>query len=308
MSKVLIESKIKALYQVATLAAIVGPLVAYNLGYENGVKSAIEIRGPAPAVTNVGSINPIAPKRMTEENAAELVKSWLPGLGITSDSIIHHERVRLFQFMVKSEIFYLNEDGSAIFKGDVFDTAMLNHDPERANLTDQFERALAFSKRQSDSFSELQARTNVSTQSGVQELLKSIKEDGVITFTPEGNSRDTFYVFFDITCPECKRFTPEITDLQKLGYTVKVILVSRKGTKVQAYKNSSQLACQVNKTVEFINYMRSGFSGFSKRCEADLSTNMDAAAILGIRGTPSIIRFNDAKLFEGLHYANELEN
>lgn len=308
MSKVLIESKVKSLYQIAALAAIVGPILAYSIGYESGVKSAIEIKGPAPSVTKVSSYDSARhPEKLTEESAAELVKSWLPGLGINTDSIIHHERVGLFQFMVKSEIFYLNENGSAIFKGDVFDTAMLNHDPERANLTDQFERALAFSKRQSDSFSELQAKSNVSTQEGVQELLKSIKEDGIVTFSPEGVSKDTFYVFFDITCPECKRFTPEITDLQKLGYTVKVILVSRKGTKVQAYKNSAQLACQANPSIELLNYMRSGFSGFSKRCEADLSVNMDAAAILGVRGTPSIVRYSDAKLFEGLHYADELQ-
>lgn len=307
MSKVLISKKVKALYQAVALAAAVAAPVAYYAGYQSGAKASGDIMfadRKAPAQSPVTTEN----KKMTEKEVAELVKSWLPGMSVSENGIIYHDRVGLFQFMLGSGIFYLNEDGSAILKGEVFDTAMLNHDPERANLTEQFERALAFSRRQSDSFTELSEKVNVSTVKGVQDVLTSIKEEGIVTFLSEGVSKDTFYVFFDVSCPECKKFTPEIGDLTKLGYTVKVVLVSRKGVNNQAYKNSAQLACQANAPAELLNYMRIGFSGFSKRCEADLAMNMDAAAVLGIRGTPSIIRLSDAKLFEGLHYAKELEN
>ena len=305
MTKILISTKVKALYQAIAFVACVAAPVAYYAGYTKGVNSW----GNAPAMNEGKSQSggPISDKsKMSEREVAELVKAWLPGVKINENGVIYHERVGLFQFMVNSGIFYLNEDGSAILKGEVFDTAMLNYDPERANLTEQFERALAFSKRQSDSFSELASKANVTTLDGVKDVLSSIKEEGIITYTPEGASLDTFYVFFDISCPECKKFTPEIGDLVREGYTVKVVLVSRRGVNVQAYKTSSQLACQSNSGVELINYMKVGFSGFAKRCEADLSVNMDAAAVLGIRGTPSIIRFSDAKLFEGLYYSKEL--
>lgn len=313
MSKVLISKTKKTLYEIGLAVSLIIPIVAYQFGHSNALKSVNYDSATGKTSNTYRAANPAnqlfpEAKKLSESEVLSMFKEWLPTIKLTENNIVYHERVGLYQLVMQSEIFYVSDDGSAIMKGDVYDTAMIRHDPERANLTEQFQRALAFTHRDSNKIEGISDVGIPTTEKEVKTLLASIPAENIVTFPAEGVAVDTFYVFFDITCPECKKLTPEITDLQKMGFDVKLVLVSRNGKNTNAFKHSSELLCQTNPATELMLYTKRGFSGFSRRCSTDISPNMEAAALLRIRGTPTTIRYSDAKLYEGLHYATEMVN
>jgi protein-disulfide isomerase len=305
MAKIEHLKAIRNVNRLAIAGLVVLPVIAYNIGFGNAAKEFKKVEFKPQQQVSIEK-SPTAKLAMPE--VLETLKKMVPGMVFTEDHIIDHERLGVYQFMIKDAIFYMSHDGAALIKGDLFDIAMMYHDPDRSNITMQFERALSFKLNESesvnlDSFIE-SAPLN---ESGVKDILKRIPETQLVTFKSEnGPAIDTFYVFFDISCPRCKKMMPEINDLQKMGYDVKLILISRTGSSSLIHKHSSQMLCQANPDSELTHYIKRGFSGFSKECSTNLDLNYQVTSKLRVRGTPTTIRASAANLFEGLHYAKEI--
>lgn len=302
--KILVNRQLYSALKVLPVITFLAPVLYFGMS-DSKTEDRISNKTSTPAVietTNNISI-------LTEADILATLKSWMPGIKLSSDNIIHHERVGMYQFMIQDQVFYLNDTGTALLKGDLFDVAMIKHDPERSNLTKQFDRALAFARNQSEAYTTNTDATPVSAVNDATEavaVLRSLPNQAVIDVPADGTEIGKLYVFFDLTCPNCKKFLPEIADLAKAGYRVRIVLVSKDGLTSRSAKHASQLACQPNAWSELGIYSKRGYQGFARECTADLKPNMDAAAALLVRGTPTIIRDSDGKLFEGLHYAHEL--
>lgn len=310
MSKVVISERMHSLFKVGLALAVILPVVAGFAAYKAGQNSVILSPSFKPALSELKepAIKSVGETIHSETEILAILKSMMPGITITQDNIIDLDRVGLYQFLVQGSVFYISKNGSSIIKGDVFDIAMMNHDPDRANLTQEFQRAMSFSLNQFESVEgNVKQRPETLSHDDVRSLLTSLNEKQVVNFkSSELTAKDTFFVFFDLSCPNCKKFMPEVKDLQKAGYDVKLINIAKGGPSSTIYKHTAQLLCQTNPTSELSLYIARGYSGFSKNCDISLDPNYELASRLHIRGTPTIIRASDVKLFEGLHYANEL--
>jgi protein-disulfide isomerase len=287
------------------VSMIILPIIAYAIGKQSNTSAQSETRFKPVPKSLIASPDKA---KLAMPEVITTLQNMVPGIPFSEDHIIDHERLGLYQFMVQDAIFYLTYDGTALIKGDVFDIAMMHHDPERSNITQQFERALSFKLNESESITlDQQIESTPLNDTGVKDILNRIPESQLITFKADAPaSIDTFYVFFDISCPRCKKMLPEIKDLQKMGYTVKLILISRAGSSSAVHKHSAQMVCQANPETELTHYIKRGFSGFSKDCSVNLDINYQVTSKLRVRGTPTIVRASDAKLFEGLHYAKDI--
>ena len=308
MSKPILVSNTKLnAYKTAIATLVVSVFAAYHLGSQSKLNHTPDQLSPLPTKQTAELLSKKTSK-ISEVEVVDQLKSIVPGIPITTENIIYHERVGMYQFMLKDTVFYMTDTGSALIKGDVFDSAMMNYDPDRGNLTQQFSRALSFARNELDgnNTAELDDFTAPSNPSDVIDMMNKIPDEGMITYPSETPTKDVIFVFFDIDCPVCKKFMPEVSDLQKMGYEVKLVLVHKLGRMSPAFKYTKAMLCQSNPNSELKLYLARGYSGFSRKCEVNLDHNHAAFTALGVRGTPSMVRKSDGVIFKGLHYASEL--
>ncbi|WP_318493609.1 thioredoxin fold domain-containing protein [Photobacterium leiognathi] len=62
------------------------------------------------------------------------------------------------------------------------------------------------------------------------EVIERMNDSEFITYASVGEKKSTLYVMSDPSCPYCKKFHQEISDLNKNGVEVKIILFNRNNT------------------------------------------------------------------------------
>ena len=252
---------------------------------------------------------PLSSAAMSKQDIKEHLGELMKGVVIKQENMIYHESVDMYQIMLQGEMFYVAGDGSAIVKGSVLDVGLLWSHPEEADLTTQYDRAIAFARQQFSSSETVKTDFEyVESKEERKELLEELSPKDIIAFEPTEPYQDTLYVFFDINCPACSLFFPEIQKLQALGYRVAVVPVAKDGTSSISFRDTKKLLCQPEPTRALSLYVDKGYGNFVRQCEQDVDGNHSVFDRLGLQGTPYIFSKTTGRDFRGLHYANQIHN
>lgn len=202
----------------------------------------------------------LAPVSLLQANEADIKKikqALLVNMPNAAGASIKATPIKgLYEVMSGSQIMYMTPDGRYIIDGDMFDMQ------SRTNLTDN-------------------ARSGIRVAA-----LKSLGEDNMLIYTPEGKVKHTITVFTDIYCPYCQRLHAEMDDYMKNGVKVRYIFVPFKGQKSINTSVSVWCAKDRNKAMDMA---KSGETIESKTCDNPIGKHKAMAAELGIRGTPAIM-------------------
>jgi hypothetical protein len=253
--------------------------------------------------------NPIM--RATTLSKAQMMKhldKLMPNVTIQSNNVIYIEAVDMFQIHLQGKMFYIAGDGSSVVKGDVMDVAMMWHDPERANLTLEYDRALSFARQQFEGVKQDSDFEFADSPEQRVDLLHQLPSETVINYPASTSLIDTMYVFFDVNCPACAKFFPEIRDLNALGYAVNVVLIAKDGPRAKSYEQSQRILCQSNPVKSLSLFLKKGFANYAVDCKGDIDFNHSVFDQLGLTGTPYILSSNTGHVFRGLHYAGDIHS
>lgn len=294
----------------ASYLAIAGASALAVSLYQNSVsspphkvknKTAMISAAPTP-------ISSVSEPVMNKEEMLEHLGNIMKGVNIKPANMIYHPSVDMYQVLLQGEMFYVTGNGSALIKGSVLDVGVLWDSPERADLTKEYERAIAFA-RQSLSKSDGAGKVEfIESKEERIKLLASLSSNNSVNFPAMGAPVDTLYVFFDISCPACNMFYDEVPELQSLGYDVRLVLIARDGKNMGSYRDAQKVVCQNDSVRALSLYVQKGFGTFTRQCEGDISENQAAFDKLGLQGTPYIYSGHTGEVFKGLHRAQVIHD
>jgi thiol:disulfide interchange protein DsbC len=135
--------------------------------------------------------------------------------------------------------------------------------------------------------------------------LAKVKEDDMIIFSPEGETRAHVSVFFDDTCYYCQKLHAEVPELNKNGVEVRYLAYPRAGIGSDAFKQLASAWCAENPQ-ETLNQLVAKQSVPVNVCEGNpIAAQYQLGQELGVRGTPAIIT-ETGQMIPGYRTAAEL--
>jgi len=192
------------------------------------------------------------------KNIENGLKKIFPDFEITG---IRESNIKgLYEVMQGAEVFYVSGDGRYIMEGDMYDMK------DKENLTENQRAA---------------ARTG---------MLKDLVPDEYIEFKPE-HPEHTVYVFTDTDCTYCRRFHSHISQVNKLGITVRYLAFPRQGEKSPAYPDMESVWCSKNRN-EALTNAKLGIKPAKMSCENPVSHEHELGLMMGVRGTPALFTEN----------------
>lgn len=257
---------------------------------------------PSNVANHAGRLN------MDKEAMLEHLGTIMKGVNISPANMVYHPSVDMYQILLQGEMFYITGNGSALIRGNVLDVGMLWESPERADLTKEYERAIAYARQSISKSRNEQKIEFVESKEERMALLSSLSSETSVNFPAYGAAVDTLYVFFDISCPACNMFYDEVPALQELGYDVRLVLIARNGRDTGSYNDAQRVVCQHDPVRALNLYVQKGYGTFTQQCEGDISSNQLAFDKLGLQGTPYIYSGASGEVFKGLHRASVIHD
>jgi hypothetical protein len=291
---IICATAITNIYKTSTTRAFDAPTALYN---SEEAKAQYRTANPTMKATTLSKVQMM-----------KHLDKLMPNVTIQSNNVIYIESVDMFQIHLQGKMFYIAGDGSAVVKGDVMDVAMMWHDPDRANLTLEYDRALSFARQQFEGVKQDSDFDFADSPEQRVDLLHQLPSETVINYPASAPLIDTMYVFFDVNCPACAKLFPEIGDLNALGYAVNVVLVAKDGPRSKSYEQSQRILCQSNPVKSLSLFLKKGFANFAVDCKGDIDFNHSVFDQLGLTGTPYILSSNNGHVFRGLHYAGDIHS
>jgi len=175
----------------------------------------------------------------------------------------------------RGEIFYVDEKAEYILSGDMFRIEAQG----LANLTED-------------------------VRSGLRgEQVKAIDLSSAISFSPEGESKGSIYVFTDTDCGYCRKFHEEVPKLVAKGVTVHYLAWPRRGVQSPTGNMMSDIWCSEDQQ-EAMTLVKSG-RGISsvKACDHPIQEHLSLGMKLGVNGTPAVFT-SDGRQIGGYVPAN----
>jgi len=168
----------------------------------------------------------------------------------------------VFQVQVGRRYVYVTDDGRYAFVGDLLDLE------NGTNLTSI--------RRGQDTLA----------------IMSAFPQTNMVVYPANGDELAVITVFTDTSCPYCRKFHAELSQLQRAGVTVRYIAFPRAGTQGEAYQTMRRVWCADDRRKAMNRAKGDGLpSSGAEDCAA--ASAVDAGYQLGlrvgIRGTPAIV-------------------
>jgi thiol:disulfide interchange protein DsbC len=166
-----------------------------------------------------------------------------------------------------ADTFYISADGRYMLQGDLFDLKA------RVNLTEQnrAEQRLA--------------------------LMRAVKEEDAIVFSPQDKAKHTVYVFTDIDCGYCRKMHKEIKGYTDLGIEIRYLAFPRSGADTPSYYKAVSVWCAEDRK-QAITEAKSGRQPPERTCKNPVQAEMSLGSRIGVSGTPTLV-FSDGSMLPG---------
>jgi thiol:disulfide interchange protein DsbC len=121
-------------------------------------------------------------------------------------------------------------------------------------------------------------------------LIDKIDRDGYIEFAPEAMpAKYTVTVFTDVDCGYCRMLHRQIKDYNALGIAVRYVFFPRTGANTPSFYKAEEVWCSADRKAA-LTLAKTGVDLKSDMsCKNPVMEHLQAAAELGLRGTPSIV-------------------
>ena len=121
------------------------------------------------------------------------------------------------------------------------------------------------------------------------ELLADVKEEDMIVFSPEGETRGHITVFTDVSCFYCQKLHKEVPELNKRGVEVRYLAYPRSGVNSAGYKQLVTAWCAADPQ-NTLTLLKAQKSVDEKLCaDNPVAAQYQLGQQLGVRGTPALI-------------------
>lgn len=166
-------------------------------------------------------------------------------------------------------ILYSSENGQFFIKGEMLEV----RGNQLVNLTEEI-------KRQQNA-----------------KLLKSLKSEDLVIFSPKGETKGIIYVFTDVDCGYCRKLHQEVDQLNELGIELRYLAFPRNGQQSSAYKKMTDAWCSVDRK-QALTDLKTGkpisveIKGDRAACSAIIDKQYKLGVQMGINGTPAMVLEN----------------
>ena len=178
-----------------------------------------------------------------------------------------------YQAIFGTRVVYLSADGRYLLYGDLID---IN---KNLNLTEDARRA------------------------GRRQVIEDLDEAGMVVFAPQ-NVESTITVFTDTSCGYCVKLHQEIAHTVAGGVKVRYVGFPRAGVNSASGETLVSVWCADNPQ-QAMTDAKMGIAIETKTCQTQIGRHMEAAELVGVRGTPTIV-LEDGTVIPGYVPAGEL--
>ena len=134
-------------------------------------------------------------------------------------------------------------------------------------------------------------------------MIDGLDEAGMVVFSPS-QPRSHITVFTDTECGYCVRLHREMDQLLAGGVEVRYLGYPRAGVQSPSFDTLVSVWCAEDPQ-QAMTDAKSGKTIESRSCDTDIGRHMEAAQLVGVRGTPTIV-LQDGKTIPGYVPAGEL--
>ncbi len=178
-----------------------------------------------------------------------------------------------YQAIFGTRVVYLSADGRYLLYGDLIDIK------KNLNLTEDARRA------------------------GRRQVIEDLDEAGMVVFAPQ-NVESTITVFTDTSCGYCVKLHQEIAQTVAGGVKVRYVGFPRAGVNSASGETLVSVWCADNPR-QAMTDAKMGIPIETKTCPTQIGRHMEAAELVGVRGTPTIV-LEDGTVIPGYVPAGEL--
>ena len=178
-----------------------------------------------------------------------------------------------YQAIFGTRVVYLSADGRYLLYGDLIDI------DKNLNLTEDARRA------------------------GRRQVIEDLDEAGMVVFAPQ-NVESTITVFTDTSCGYCVKLHQEIAQTVAGGVKVRYVGFPRAGVNSASGETLVSVWCADNPQ-QAMTDAKMGIAIETKTCQTQIGRHLEAAELVGVRGTPTIV-LEDGTVIPGYVPAGEL--
>ncbi len=189
-----------------------------------------------------------------EERLMQNLQRLFPSVDISQVNATPIEDI--YEVVMDFDVVYMTSDAKFILKGDMIDMQ------ERRNLSEDVRL-----QKKSDS-------------------LKKIPEDEYIAFAPE-KSKDTIYVFTDVSCFYCRKFHRDVLELNAHNITVKYLAYPRGDRGSPVYQQMVNVWCAKDRP-QALTDAKNGKLAKANDCKNPVTHQHALGKAMGVRGTPAL--------------------
>lgn len=168
----------------------------------------------------------------------------------------------MYEAVFGPQIIYVSGDGRYMFEGDLYDLK------NRMNLTETKRRVA-------------RAKT-----------VRTMDEKTMVVFSPAADKvKHTITAFTDIDCGYCRKMHKQMKQYNELGIAMRYLAYPRSGVNTPSYYKAVSVWCADDKQGAMTK-AKSGESLPRVKCDNPIKTHMDAAKLVGVTGTPTMVLEN----------------
>ena len=183
----------------------------------------------------------------------ESLKTTFPN--ITEKNIFKTPLKGFYEIVVGSKILYVSEDGTYLLQGELYDMKI------GTNLTQKRKDQLA------------------------KKIMAKVDDADKIVFKAK-NEKYVLDIFTDVDCPYCRKLHSGMSEMNKLGITVKYLAFPRAGVKSASYDTAVSIWCAEDKAKAMTD-AKNKKEIEKKTCKNPVKNHLSLVPQLGVTGTPS---------------------
>ena len=168
----------------------------------------------------------------------------------------------MYEAVFGPQIIYISGDGRYMLEGDLYDLK------NRMNLTETKRRV------------------------GRAKTIRDIDEKTMVVFSPAADKvKHTITAFTDIDCGYCRKMHKQIAEYNKLGIAMRYLSYPRSGINTPSYFKAVSVWCSDDRQAAMTK-AKAGETLAKANCETPIKAHMDAAKLVGVTGTPTLVLEN----------------
>lgn len=197
-----------------------------------------------------------------------LKSTLLKSFGRAPDQIAPAPIEGLKEVIYGTDVYYVSADGRYLISGSLFDLATHN------NLTD-------------DRLSSIRLK-----------MLKGVDESSMIVYKAKGKEKHVITVFTDIDCAYCRKLHSGMSEMNKLGITVRYMSYPRAGIGSPSYDKAVSVWCAKDRK-KAMDDAKNNNKVVPKKCaNSPVAQEYKLGQRMGVNGTPAIL-LEDGHLMPG---------